>query len=101
MSFDLTDILMPPLLALVFLAFAGMFGRVIRKTRPLTSFMRALTVYGALYTLGMGYIVLTVAKSHLPDWLYVALPVTWAAALGLIAWHLRRPSLRVGATKCD
>jgi hypothetical protein len=95
MKTDLTDILMPPSLALAFLAFAGVYGRAIRGRRPFTPFMRGFTIYGTLYVLGMGYIVLGVARLGLPDWMYVGLPVTWSLALGLVAWR-RRSSRRGG-----
>lgn len=92
MSWGLVDILMPPSLAVVFLAFAWVSGRFVRGAKPFTPFMRGLTVYGTLYVIGMGYIVLVVAKLHLAEWLYIALPAAWALVLGFIAW-LRRSSI--------
>jgi len=48
MTFDLTEILMPPVLALIFLLFALLYGRLIRGSRTFTGFMRVLTVYGCI-----------------------------------------------------
>jgi hypothetical protein len=89
-------ILGPPIMTLVFLALSWSYGRAIRGRRPFTPFMRVATVYGALFLLGMYYVISVGSYLHWPTPWMVAGSTIWGLLVVYVAWRRhKRGSLRV------
>ena len=80
------NILVPPVLALVFLVLGWPYARLVAGNRPLNPVQRKMLVYGFWFVLGMGYLVLTASKLRFPDWMWVAMIMAWAVFLAALAW---------------
>jgi hypothetical protein len=84
------NILMPPVLALVFLILGWPYARFVAGGRPLNQVQKKMLFYGFWFILGMGYLVLIASKLRLPDWMWVAMIIAWAMLLAALAWWRSR-----------
>jgi hypothetical protein len=80
------NILMPPVLALVFLVLGWPYARLASGGRPLNPVQKKMLLYGFWFVLGMGYLVLLASKLRLPDWMWAAMIIGWAIFLAALAW---------------
>lgn len=86
MKLDPFDILLPPVLALIFLALGWTSLRTTAGGRPLSPQMKKGLLYAFLFVLGMGYSMAFVAMFSWPRPLWIVFTVAWALLLTLIAW---------------
>lgn len=90
MSFDFSDIMMPVVFTGVFLLVAWTYGRAIRGRKPFTPFMKGLTLYASVFTLGMAYLMMVGGKLHWAPRLLFAVIAAWGLLLVSIALWRRR-----------
>jgi len=94
MTFDLVDFLVPVGVALAFLCLCWLYALGVRGGRPLTSFMRRTLIYGPLFVLGLGYLMMFAGNLHWPRTVLFVLIALWGAVVVLLAWwRYRRTSL--------
>ncbi len=89
MRFDLFDILLPPVLAIV-VSFLGWGStRAINGGRPLNPIQRIMFFFSFWFVLGTGYSMVVVGALHWPHWAWIPPTVLWASLLALVAWRRR------------
>jgi len=94
MRFELLDFLVPVGVALAFLCLCWLYALGVRGGRLLTPFMRRTLVYGPLFVLGLGYLMMFAGNLHWPPTLLFLLIALWGAVVVLLAWwRCRRGSL--------
>ena len=60
MRIGLDDLLMPPVVALVFLSLSWLWAKAVRRGGPLTPTQRGMLAYGFLFVLGACYVPVAV-----------------------------------------
>lgn len=55
---DLTDVVAPPFLTLIGLAFCYLWAKGVVRGRPLTVFQKRLILYATIFMLGMSYTII-------------------------------------------
>ena len=92
------DLLEPPIIAAIWVLFAWLWARGVNRAAKLdrlTVFQKFGIVFGALFFLGMAYIVNLAQALRIPEGNWVVLVVTWAAFLGGTGyWRYSRKRLR-------
>jgi hypothetical protein len=93
MTFNWFDFLLPAIAALAWLFLSWSYGRSITGGRQLSTVMRRITVYGFLFVLGVGYVMLIGSRLRWPHSAWFALIAVWGLLLASIAgWRHRRGS---------
>ena len=92
MSFDLFDIMLPPVLAIVVLLLGWGSTRAINGGRPLNPIQRIMFSFSFWFVLGAGYSMVVVGALHWPHWAWIPPTVLWAALLAIVAWRRHRRS---------
>lgn len=91
MKLDLFDVLLPPVGAVVVSLLGWGVARSINGGRQLSSIQKKMLFYGAfLFSLGMCYSMIIVARLRWPKPLWIVLTVAWASLLFLVAWRRHR-----------
>jgi hypothetical protein len=94
----LDDLLEPPIVAAIWVLFAWLWAQGVNraaKLNHLTALQKLGIVFGALFFLGMAYIVNVAQALRLPESNCVLLVVTWTALLGGTGyWRHSRKRLR-------
>jgi tryptophan-rich sensory protein len=94
MKLDLFDILLPPVGAIVVSLLGWGTARSMNGGRALSSIQKKMLFYGAfLFSLGMCYSMIIVARLHWPKALWIVFTVAWALALALTAYYRERRSV--------
>jgi len=94
MNLELLDFVIPFLGALIFLVIGRLWLTVVRRGQPLTRFMRAALVYGTLFVLGLGYLMMLAGNLHWSQTLLFTTLALWGGAVALFArwrYHKRKP----------
>ncbi len=92
------DFLVVTGVALGFLLVSWVYGRVLSAGRPLNAFKRIILVYGFMFVLGTGYLMLIVADLHWPKELLFPMIGVWGAVVALVAWWRYRRGIVCGAS---
>ena len=58
MNFGIMDFVIPLCVALAFLGLGRLWLLAVRKGQPLTPFMKGALLYGSLFVLGLGYLLM-------------------------------------------
>jgi len=90
---DIDDALAPPILTLISVILGYLWGRTVRRGKPLSSIQKTMLFYFGLLMLGLTYaIILQVQLAILFHWknAWVAVMVAWGALLATIAWAKHR-----------
>ena len=92
MNFGVTDIIIPLCVALAFLGLGRLWLLVVRRGQPLTPFMKGALLYGFLFVLGVGYLMMFGGNLHWPQPLLFSMVGLWGAMVALFAWwhHQKR-----------
>ena len=92
MKLDLLDVLMPIFIALGFLALGWTSTRTIFAGRPLPSHMEKALIYGSVFMLGGGYLMLFGGQLNWPHPVLFASIGAWGVFVASIAWLRYRRS---------
>lgn len=87
---DVDYILGPPILALLFLVFGWLYGRMVGGGRRLNPVQRKILRYGFFFVLGMGYLMALVSAIGWQGKWALVLTAAWGAVLGFLAWRRSR-----------
>jgi hypothetical protein len=90
MKLDPFDIILPPVVASIFLGLGWTSSRAIAGGGPLSSHMKKMLFYSSLFVLGMGYSMSFVVMLGWPRPLWIVFTATWALLLMLMAWWRHR-----------
>ena len=85
-KFDTLDILAPPIGAVAWLFLSWLYARAVSLGRPLNRVQKGMIVYGFLFVLGMGYLLMFGGALH---WQKVALFLSvalWGGLVAAVAW---------------
>lgn len=81
--------------ALIFLLLTWLSGRALSGGGTLNSFKRGALIYGFVFVLGMGYVMLLVADMHWPKVVLFPAIGGWGCIVMLVArWRYRRQKRR-------
>lgn len=89
MTDNLDRIIGPPIFTLIFVAFAGLYARAMRRGRALSSLQRKMVVYATMFSLGMVYMIAW--KNELAaiiGWqdAWIGTLMVWGFLLAAMAW---------------
>jgi hypothetical protein len=92
MTTHIQDLLVVNLAVAAAVALCWGWGRTVRGGRPLTPPLRGMLLFGFLFALGMGYIMMFGSWFAWPTRIWFVLIAAWGVLLALIVWwrHLRK-----------
>jgi hypothetical protein len=88
-AIDPFAIFAPPILTLIVVVLGYLWGRAVRRGKPLSSTQRAMLTYSAVLVLGLTYAeMLEDELAAIFHWknAWIAVMVAWGALLAAIAW---------------
>jgi hypothetical protein len=98
MQLKLLDVLLPTILAIGFLLVGWSSTRTINRGRPLPPHMKKALLYGSLFVLGMGYLMLFGGQLNWPNPILFASIAAWGVLLASIAWWRFRKAQSLSKT---
>jgi formate/nitrite transporter FocA (FNT family) len=97
MNFGIADFVIPLGVALVFLGIGRLWLLAVRRGQPLTPFMKGALLYGFVFVLGLGYLLMLGGNLNWPQTFLFSIVGLWGGIVVLLAWwrhHRRQRSLR-------
>jgi hypothetical protein len=84
--FEWLDIIAPPLAAIGWLLISWLYARAVSLGRPLSAVQKGMIIYGFIFVLGMGYLIMMGGALHWQKTAIFPCIGIWAGAVGLLAW---------------
>jgi hypothetical protein len=93
-KFDLLDVLAPLVGAVVWLVLSWLYARSVNPGRPLNPVQKGMMIYGLVFVLGMGYLIMLGGALHWSNGLMFSSIAVWVTLVAATAWRRSKRSRR-------